>query len=91
MPCNVVKTESGFALVCGGRRAKRCTYCNRPAPFLCDFPVIRKGRKATCDAALCEACAQKGDNPDYDFCRPHFPLAKAAAERRKVRANGTGG
>lgn len=92
MPCQTIefKTSNGErheAIICGSRGVKRCKYCNRIRAFLCDFPVgkTKRGKLKTCDAPLCEDHTQKGDDPQYDFCRLHYPHAKAAAERRKAR------
>lgn len=86
MPCVEIKIGDMTALVCGvpKRKAKTCFYCGDTSGFLCDFPikVSRNGKKKTCDRALCAGCAKHGLSPDVDFCGSHYPLAKAAYERR---------
>jgi hypothetical protein len=97
MPCYTVKFGESTAILCGRGRGlpKPCIHCGDVSSALCDFPVwigrTPKGRKKkkTCDAPLCEACAQKGENPKYDFCREHFPLAQAAHERRLAKKETT--
>jgi hypothetical protein len=83
MPCDITRGSKLTVFICGrGRRVKACIYCGKASSKLCDFPVVRKGKKTTCDAPLCEGCALKGKSPDVDFCRPHYKLAAEAAERR---------
>ncbi len=42
MPCHVI-TQNGFTVIActRGHRTKpqRCSYCNRPANLLCDYPL----------------------------------------------------
>lgn len=91
MPCRKLTDKDGSYLghVCsrGTSRssAKPCVYCGRASSKLCDFPVIRKGKKTTCDAALCDKCALQGVSADVDFCRPHHKLAAEAYARRCAR------
>jgi hypothetical protein len=85
MPCYHF---NGGVFCTRGRRAKPCVYCGAASSRLCDFPVIRKGKKATCDAALCDRCAQHGVSADVDFCRPHYKLALAAYNRRQAASRG---
>jgi hypothetical protein len=75
MPCNTVKLRNGFtAIACSGRqREKQCAYCGRASSRLCDFPVQRAGKPATCDAALCERCTWS-ISEGRDLCRAHAPL-----------------
>jgi hypothetical protein len=73
MTCEWFKVgPDAVAVVCNrGKRWPRCSVpgCDRPAPFLCDFPVGRK-KSGTCDAKLCEGHrAQQGE--ERDFCPPH--------------------
>ena len=37
-------------------QAQTCAYCERPALYLCDFPLVRDGIAdgRTCDRPLCE-------------------------------------
>lgn len=72
-------------VMCGNfPKPKACIYCGKESTKLCDFPVGRTkaGKKKTCDLPLCDTCALKGVSADVDFCKPHYPLAKAAYERR---------
>jgi hypothetical protein len=86
MPSRLVKTGDSVAIICTGRTVQpRCFYCGKPSGYLCDFPVLIKGKKKTCDRKLCEGCRRSGISKDIDFCREHFPLAKAAYERRKAK------
>lgn len=74
----------------GHRRPQKCVYCGKVSEFLCDYPVgkTRSGKKKDCDKPLCSNCTQKGVSADVDFCREHFPLAKAAYDRRLERDDG---
>jgi len=84
MPCRPVPLPGGFAVVCGpGNRSKPCTYCGRNSSRLCDFPVLRKGIKTTCDAPLCDRCTQRIAG-DGDLCRAHAPLWDAALGKPTV-------
>ena len=85
MPCRTVKFGNSTAIICGSRsRTKKCFYCGKPSECLCDFPVgkTKAGKKKDCDRPLCAKCSQKGVSANVDFCREHYPLAKAAYERR---------
>jgi hypothetical protein len=89
MPCYPFKTADGATgFICTrGRRVKPCVYCGRPSAALCDFPVgeTKTGKRKDCDLAMCEGCTQKGVSENVDFCRAHFPVAKAAYERRQAK------
>lgn len=71
-------TGAGFtAITCGGR-APACSVpgCGRESTAACDYPVVRRGRKGTCDKKLCDRCrVRQGD--DIDFCPPHSKLPPA--------------
>jgi hypothetical protein len=85
MPCQPFKWGNASGFICGrGRRIKRCYYCTEEHEFLCDFPIgkTKKGKNKDCSRPLCADCTQKGVSPNVDFCKDHFPLAKAAYERR---------
>jgi hypothetical protein len=70
----IIKGDGFTAIVCTrGQRKRRCHYCNRPAPYLCDHPVIRNGKRGTCDIAICEQC-RHNVQAGVDLCRPHFGL-----------------
>ena len=67
-------TDRITMIVCQrGQRRRRCHYCHRPAPFLCDHPVIRTGKRGTCDTPLCAGC-RNNIRANVDLCRPHFNL-----------------
>lgn len=85
MPCEKVKIGDNFAIVCSrGRKAKNCFYCSRASEALCDYPIKKQknGKFKTCDRNLCDVHRQKGVSANVDFCKEHYPLAKAAYERR---------
>lgn len=74
MVCRTVKVGTAVAIVCSrGERRKRCT-CGQPATKLCDYPVERRGKRATCDRTMCEAHATKV-GPDLDHCAEHAGVA----------------
>jgi hypothetical protein len=88
MPCVKIKIGNSTGILCGrGRRPKPCFYCGKRSEFLCDFPVgkTKKGKLKTCDIPLCSRLTLKGISPDVDFCKTHYPLAKAAYERRAAK------
>lgn len=66
---------SDFAILCtrGARRRDLCECGAVEHTRLCDHR--EPGRKRTCDAKLCDACAVSV-GPDRDLCREH---ARAAA------------
>lgn len=73
MPCDRVDLPGGVsAIVCsrGSRRSKPCAHCGSTSYLLCDFPVLRAGRRTTCDAPLCHRCTTRHAG-DVDLCRPH--------------------
>ena len=82
MACRTIATGPGiFAIACGPReRRKPCGTpgCGRTMVALCDYPVTRKGKEATCDAKLCDRCRQPQENSDTDYCPSHQRLAKGA-------------
>lgn len=73
--CDRVELENGItAIVCRGhRRTKPCVTCGKPGTKLCDYPVRRKGKDATCDRAMCSQHAT-ADGPDLDYCLAHASL-----------------
>lgn len=76
MTCDEVKLGDGFtAIVCTRgrrRRASTCSTpgCSKPAAVLCDHPVMRNGKEATCDRALCEGHAVAISSVS-DYCEAH--------------------
>lgn len=63
MVCRPFNLGNGFGgFVCTrGERQPRCKVCGKTAGKICDFPIIGKGKKNTCDAKLCDACATEID------------------------------
>lgn len=79
MTCErVILPDGTAAIVCSGRRRKRCA-CGRPATRLCDWKL--RSRSGTCDTPLCAACTAS-PAPDKDLCPAH---AAAWAERQARR------
>ena len=73
MGCEPVKLPGGgVAIACGrGRGSKRpCRWCDRQAPYLCDFPVRRAGKATTCDAPICDT-HRSPKGPETDHCPDH--------------------
>ena len=85
MPCDPINVGDVTGIVCtrGQRIKARCHYCDRPAPFLCDHPVIRKGKRGTCDTPMCADC-RNTIGPDQDLCRPHFNLWRNNGNKFKL-------
>lgn len=78
MACTPFTIGEAHGFICnrGRRRLPACSVpgCGRLAPYLCDAPVARPGRKSqTCDAKLCDTCAV-AQGPDRHFCPPHERL-----------------
>lgn len=70
-----------FAIACDrGARRKICGTpgCGRECEALCDYPVKRKGKDATCDAKLCDRCRVRQPQ-DRDFCPAHERFANSRA------------
>jgi len=60
MGCDTTRLPgNGIMFICSrGQRRKRCAVCTkRDATKLCDFPLRGRKAGATCDRALCDACA----------------------------------
>lgn len=69
MVCQRVQLPGGVgAIVCTGRRRKRCS-CGRPATLECDWKVKTR-RSGTCDAPICERCTTR-PAPGKDLCPKH--------------------
>lgn len=89
MACEEVKHlgPSGplVAIVCsrGGPRPKPCVYCGSRSSRLCDFPVLRDGKRATCDDALCSGCTTRIAG-DGDLCRAHAVVWDTATNKPTV-------
>jgi hypothetical protein len=81
----------GQMIVCGPHRPRppcEATDCGpRPAAHvaLCDFPVVRNGRPATCDLKLCERHRwPMPGHADSDLCPAHRRLYEAEQGRLDV-------
>lgn len=65
-----------------GKRSSRCHKCILVSEFQCDFPI---GGGKTCDRHLCTDHVQHGATKGIDFCEEHYPIAKAAYEKRRMK------
>lgn len=74
MACEIINTGGLTAIVCKrGTRKRPCHYCGNAARYQCDHPVIRNGKRGTCDVWLCDQCRNEVAK-DTDLCRAHFNL-----------------
>jgi len=82
MPCIPITIGGVTAIVCT-RDKPKCSVpgCLNRHTQLCDYPVLRKGEKETCDAKLCDQHAVSG-GPDLCYCPPHARMMADA--KRKV-------
>jgi hypothetical protein len=90
MPCYPYKfAEGATGMICTGRgkKPRPCYKCGRNSLHLCDFPMgkTKAGKTKTCDKPMCAYHTNKGVSPDIDFCDVHYPIAKAAYERRTAK------
>ncbi len=72
MPCDIRIHNGHPVIVCSrGRRTqpKRYSYCNRPAPLLCDYPDPSH-KSGTCDKPVCPHCSVRVAS-GVDYCRSH--------------------
>lgn len=69
-------------IVCSRRTARECHYCAKRVSDtrLCDYPVTRSGKPATCDVVMCARCATPGGK-NIDYCRPHAQLMREPRQR----------
>lgn len=68
MPCEAFTLPdgtSGFICSRGRQRRARCRFCDRTAPYLCDWPG--------CDVPICKRHATRAGQ-DLDVCPPHALL-----------------
>ena len=86
MNCGTFQVNDVRGLLCYRGKRKVCVHCQRDSAAQCDFPVgkTRTGRTKTCSRHLCKKHRQPGVTPNVDFCPEHFPIAKAAYERRQA-------
>ena len=77
MACRTVQLPDGTtAIVCGPKpRSKPCVTCGSPGTILCDYPVKRDGKDATCDRPCCRKHATPVDK-DKDYCMAHAQYAE---------------
>ncbi len=94
MTCRILRDVDGKGIVflCSrdGKRKSPCKQCGKPSTKLCDFPLIGKGKRKTCDVHLCEACATEIDparlpqqfaelvqeHDSFDVCPAHHRFIK---------------
>lgn len=78
MGCKTVSIPGGgTAVVCSRGRRTLCAtpMCSRPSVSLCDYPVERNGKKATCDRHMCERhrhTIEKTEADSIDWCEAHW-------------------
>lgn len=91
MPCETVRDGDHVIIICSRGERRWCYKCGRISVAQCDFPVVRyksgkkKGQWRTCDRHLCRDHRNPGVTPNVDFCPEHYPVAKAAHERRQAK------
>lgn len=76
------------ATVCGMRRAASCDSpgCRDPHTALCDYQVVRNGKKATCNQKMCERHRNPvPDKHDTDYCGAHHRLAQREPKQEGFR------
>ena len=77
--------DLGLAIICSrGRRQPLCSVglCGKPSVALCDYPVERKGVKATCDAPMCARHRHPvPGQSDMDWCEGHWNHERRKFER----------
>lgn len=71
----------GGAIVCGPRLRCATAGCRGNGLLLCDYPVKRRGRDATCNRRICRGCAVS-IGKDCDYCPPHSRVHAVDAARR---------
>ena len=81
MGCVPFKTPSGITgIICSRTRTPRCE-CKRASEFQCDWKVVRKGKKKTCDKHLCATHATEVA-PDKHLCPEHLKAYGEWKERK---------
>lgn len=86
MPCKKIETPIGTIIACSRGGNRKCAVCNRPAPYLCDYPVtIQLGDGAvgrtTCDKPLCGEHA-KGIGGGKHHCYDHPRLSRETSQAK---------
>lgn len=64
-----------IGIACGRTPHQQCSSpgCNAHAGKLCDFPVIRNGKRGTCDRKICSTHSVKVGR-DLDYRIPHSKM-----------------
>ena len=78
--------SDSFVIVCRRSRAKPCSHCGHLGSYLCDFPVTRNHKPATCDKALCGKC-RTNIRDGVDLCPMHarvYESRTAVLDERKT-------
>ncbi len=77
---------TGTMMVCSrGQRGERCSVglCGKDSVALCDYPVERDGKPATCDSPMCERHRHPVPGAvDTDWCEGHWNFEQR--QRAKV-------
>ena len=84
MACRTIRDDSGqvTAIACG-RGPTRCKTCGKPSVALCDYPVIRNNRPATCDERMCQIHRHPvAGATDKDYCPTHHEEDRHETESR---------
>jgi hypothetical protein len=71
MPCyHVDLPGGGHAIITLAKQRRKICACGNIAPNLCDAPVTRRGKPATCDKGVCPKCSTQ-DGEGHDYCLEH--------------------
>lgn len=87
MACERIPFGDGAITICSRGRRPRAPCgvpgCGVTYTRLCDYPVTRKGKSATCDAKLCDRHTHHYA-PDIDYCGPHSKAHEEARRQGKL-------
>lgn len=75
MGCKTVQIGDNAVIVCSRGRRLLCSVplCGKVSVALCDYPVERNGKPATCDSPMCTMHRRPvPDKPHEDWCESHF-------------------
>jgi hypothetical protein len=78
MRCDrIAMPDGGVMIVCSrGQRRPKPMLCESPtcrgkvAAYLCDHPVMVRGRRSTCGRRICRRCRHDGPG-SLDYCPAH--------------------
>lgn len=71
MACKTIYQDGKpVGIACGRTPRQYCETCGVPSQALCDYPVVRNGKEATCDRKCCRRHS-KHVGPEKDYCLPH--------------------